>query len=177
MVVRNPSGMPRHYSRRMGRRPTIVIKSYKKILNFLEASSAAGFRDINIATGTDGLAAGQTSNIDAGVPTGSIIKFVEVQFSITNVTVGNVYVNTSFGYTLGGQSIKDPRALGGETQRNQIIHQAQFGIGTDQNFTRTFRFRIPKQFQRLREGMKWNFVWANNESVNTQTQVIYKFYQ
>lgn len=161
--------------RNSGTKP--VVKSYKKVLNVLEAGYAAGFRTIAIATGTDAIASGQTSITDAAVPTGSIIKYVEVQFSLTNVTSANIYVNTTFGYRLAGQVVVDPVLIGGNNKRNQIIHMSQNGIGTNQNFNRTFRFKIPKQFQRLREGMLWDFTWRNNASVNAQTQVIYKFYQ
>ncbi len=163
-------------SRRRGGLGT-VIKSYKKVLNILEAGYGAGNREIVISLAKDSLSVGQTTNIDPDVPTGCIIKFIELQFSVTNVTAGNVYINTTFGYRLAGQSVKVATAIGGDPQRNQILHQAQFGIGANQNFTRTFRFKIPKQFQRQKEGMRLEFVWSNNESVNTQTQVIYKLYQ
>ncbi len=179
MGGRNPTGMPRHYSRRMGRRNGArpVVKSYKKILNHLEAGYGAGFRSIECVVGVDNSTTGQTSITDGTVPTGSIIKYVEVQFSLTNVTAANIYVNTTFGYTLAAQVPIDPVLLGGNPQRTQIIHVSQNGIGQNQNFNRTFRYKIPPQFQRIKEDMKWQFTWRNNASVNAQTQVIYKLYQ
>ncbi len=179
MVDKSLTGMPRHFSRRMGRSSGMapVTRSYKKVLNFLESGYAAGFREHLLVSGVDNATSGQGSNVDAAVPTGCIVKFIEVQFSVTNVTASNLYVNTTFGYRLSGQVAIDPKAVGGNPQRNQILHQSQTGIGTNQNYTRTFKFKIPKKFQRLREGMKWDFTWANNESANVQIQVIYKFYQ
>lgn len=161
--------------RRSGARP--VIQSYKKILNFLEVGVSAGNNIEQVITGTDSATSGQTSATDAVVPTGSIVKFIEVQFAVNNSVAVPAYITCSLQYKLGGQSFIDPSIAGGSNQRNQIMHMDLFSIGQDQNSTHKFKFKIPKGFQRLREGMAWALVWNNSVTVNRRILVIYKFYR
>ncbi len=158
-----------------GSRP--VVQSFKKVLNIVPASYTAGFTKVRLANGQDSVAAGQTGNTDDNVPTGSIIKYIEIQFSAVNLVAAACYINTTLGYLLAGQVAKDPLTIGGNTQRNQILHQSQFVAGLSQNANRTFKFKIPKKFQRLRENMEWVFTWNTSASVSASIQVIYKFYR
>ncbi len=153
------------------------IRSYKKIINIVEASYATGFTNVVFATGTDSVPAGQSSNIDGAVPTGCILKYIEVSLAINNAIAAPIFIHTSFMYLLSGQSATDPRAVGGTGSRNQVLHQSLFSLGQDQNNSRVFRFKIPKRFHRMKEGMKWNFGWSTSGSVNAELQGIYKFYQ
>ncbi len=139
--------------------------------------ASSGFQSEFLAQGIDSVAAGQTSATDAGVPTGSVIKFIEVQFAANNATAAPCYLNCSLQYKLSTQAVVDPRAVGGNPQRNQVLHMDMFSVGADQNSTHKFRFKIPKGFQRIREGMQWVLVWSNSASINRTVQVIYKFYQ
>lgn len=157
--------------------PRAIIKSYKKVIFLADAGFTAGFHNDFIASGIDAIAAGQTSATDINVPTGSIIKQFEVQFACSNIVSGNNYVNCSIQYALANQSHINPDVVGGNSQRNQVLHMDNFSVGADQNSTHKFKFKIPKKFQRLREGMVWSLVWSNNASLNRQTQIIYKFYQ
>ncbi len=158
--------------RRSGARP--LIKTYKKVLNFSEASFAAGNRGETLVLGVDSVAIGQTSATDANVPTGARIKFIEIQFPVTNAVDQTAYVNCSIQYKLNGQSLTDPDGVGGHPQRNQVLHQDLFSVGFNQNSTHKFKQRIPKGFQRIREGMAWQLVWSNSNTINRRIQVIYK---
>ncbi len=154
-----------------------VIQSYKKIIVFPDASFTAGNQVDTIITGVDSVAAGQTSSTDGDVPTGSIVKYIEVHFAAHNVVSTPCYVNCTLQYTESGQSFIDPDLLGGHPQRNQCLHMDLFSVGTDQNSTHKFKFKIPKGLQRIREGRRWGLDWNTTASINRKVQFIYKFYR
>ncbi len=154
-----------------------VIQSYKKVLHFAEASFSAGFQTEFIAQGQDSVAAGQTSATDGKVPTGALIKYFEVQFAVNNAVATPAFLNCTIQYKLGGQTMIDPDAVGGNLQRNQVLHMDLFSVGNDQNSTHKFKFKVPKMFQRVREGMDWGLVWRNSATVTRECQIIYKFYR
>ncbi len=150
------------------------MKTFKKVIHFINASFTAGFQSDFIATGTDGIAPNQTSATDVTVPTGSRIRFIEVQFAVSNVVSTPCYINCTLQYILVGQGAADPNTIGGNPQRNQVLHMDLWSVGADQNSTHKFKFKIPPKFQRIREGMSWTLTWRNSASVNRETQIIYK---
>ncbi len=154
-----------------------VIQSFKKVLLYLEAGFSAGFQTERIALGVDSVAAGQTGVTDTQVPTGSLIKYIEVQFAISNLVSTPCYINCTLQYILSGQTFIAPSVVGGSGQRNQVLHMDMYSVGANQNSNHKFKFKIPEKFQRLREGMAWHLTWENNASVNRQAQIIYKFYR
>ncbi len=162
---------------RRSRGPRPVVQSYKKILLNANAGVAAGFEIIKLANGVDSVAAGQTSSTDTQVPTGSIIKFFECQYAVSNPTSTTVFMNCTLQYKLGGQSFVDPDLMGGSNQRNQCLHMDNYSVGVNQNSTHKFKFKIPKGFQRIRESMEWALVVHNTASVIRQNQTIFKFYR
>jgi len=166
----------RHFRSFRGSRrsPGVARKTYKKVLNMAEASFTAGQRAENLLQGVDSTAIGQTSATDILVPTGARIRFFEIQFCVTNAVDQTAYINTLVQYTLSGQGNQDPDAVGGSPFRNQVLHQQLFTVGFNQNSTHNFRIKIPKQFQRVKEGMIWRFMWSNSNTVNRRVQVIYK---
>ncbi len=143
----------------------------------VDASFSAGNNIETLAKGVDSLTSGQTSSTDGNVPTGSIIKYIEVQFAANNPTAAAGYITCSIQYRLDGQGFIDPSVVGGNPQRNQVLHMDLFAVAQDQNSTHKFRFKVPKQFQRIRDGMLWALVWNNNITVNRRILVIYKFYR
>ncbi len=167
----------RHF--RGSRRRTIgpVLQSQKKVLNFLSAGFAAGSRDEVVIEGIDSVAAGQTSNTDPKIPTGSIVKYFEIHFVGANETALPCFVDCTIQYKLQGQTFPSPKAVGGSPLRNQVLHMDLFSIGPNQNSTHKFKFKIPKQFQRVRDGMKWAIVWDNTATITREIQVIYKYYR
>ncbi len=161
--------------RRSGMRP--VIQSYKKVINVAPASYTAGFQNVLFAKGTDSVAQGQTSASDNAVVTGSLVKFVEVQFACVNLAAAAAFITPSLQYVLSGQTTIDPRSVGGSPQRNQVLFQTCLASGESQSVNRVFKFKIPKKFQRLKEGMEWGFVWANSATVTAVIQIVYKTYR
>jgi len=156
-----------------------VMKTYKKVLNFQDiATFSSGFFQELIIAGTDSVAIGQTSNVDAVVPTGAVVKFIECQIAVSNVATSvPIWINCSLQYLLGGQTVVDPDAVGGNPRRNQVLHQEMYSVGENQNSNHKFKFKIPKGFQRVREGMQWLIVWSTNGTVRRQMQIIYKVHQ
>ncbi len=160
----------------MGPRP--VIQSFKKIINDAPASRISGSSiQTTLSTGVDSIAAGQTGPVDANVPTGSLIKFFEIQWSMGNVSGGNNFFNVIIMQVHSGQSIVAPNVVGGSALRNQVFFQQAFQIGTDQNGSRIYRFKVPKKFQRVREGDSWRFIRQGDATYSDAVQVIYKFYR
>lgn len=168
--------MRRRYTRRSS--PRSVVQSYKKVINYAPTSQPAATTLNYIAvTGQDSVAAGQTGVTDTNVPTGSVVKYIEIQYSVTNLVAIASHQFVSIQLQLSGQSVVDPQAVGGTAQRNQVHFQLQFNIGKDQNSNHIFRFKVPKKYQRVREGMIWNFA-AKGDTVHTgAVQMIYKFYR
>ncbi len=155
-----------------------VIQSYKKVINEAPASTAAGTnRLFTAANGVDSVAAGQTSPTDPAVPTGSIIKYIEWQLTVGNSTLANVFVHVAIQYLLAGQGNVSPNVVGGNNQRNQVLFQDMFACQQSQNTNRKYKFKIPKQFQRLREGMFWRMVVQADLLTSSAGQIIYKFYR
>ncbi len=165
----------RGFRRRSGLRP--VIKSYKKVINFASASFTAGFQTEVISTGVDSVAIGQTGPTDGNVPTGALVKYIEVQFAVSNVVLTPCFLTCTLQYTESGQSFIDPDTMGGSPQRNQCLHMDMFTVGEGQNSLHKFRFKVPKGMQRIREGRRWGLCWNTSATVNRKVLMIYKVYQ
>ncbi len=160
----------------MGARP--VIKSYKKVLNFAGASHA-GATDIlfPLSEGVDSISAGQSTVVDGTIPTGSVLKFIELQYTAGNLSAVFNTLNFIIQQLQDGQTGSSPITIGGDKKRNQVHLQGAWSIGEGQNSTHVIRFKIPKRFQRVREGDKWFFIVRGSATFSDQLQVIYKFYQ
>ncbi len=163
----------RGFRRRSTPRP--IVHTFKKVLNFLPASFAAGFTNEPFALGKDSQTLEQVTNIDGDIPTGAILKYFEIQFALANLVEAACFINCTIQYKLAGQSFIDPDAVGGNNQRNQVLHQDLFSVGGFQNSTHKFKFKVPKKFQRMRENMEWSLVWSTTASINRMSQIIYKF--
>lgn len=167
----------RRYSRGGQRRTTgTVVQSFKKVILHLPVSTAVQTAP-DISVGTDSVAAGQTSITDANVPTGSIIKAVRVQVALSNNTANNVVVNMTIQQLHTGQGNVSPLAVGGNPQRNQVFKQWLIPIATGQEKMVDYLFKIPKKYQRVREGSRWRMVTESNFARFESYQFIYKFYR
>lgn len=174
------TGMPRHYSRRMGRRSSMgaVIQSFKKVLNFAPLShTAATVQSAVLSNGTDSVAAGQTGVIDPAVPTGSVIKYIEIQFSVSSATSAIAFLHWSLQHVRANQSDISPLTVGGNSQRNQVHRQGLLTLGANQSINRTIKFRVPPRFGRVREGDRWIFNRSADLLWGDAIQVIFKFYR
>ncbi len=158
--------------------PRAVIQSYKKVLNFAPASNTAATDIVfNLSIGEDSVAAGQTSPTDHNVPTGAVIKYMEIQLAAGNPTTTPLFLHTAIERIEPNQSIVPPNLVGGNNKRNQVLHQTLVQIGERQNHSRTFKFKIPPKFQRVKEGSLWKLVCTGDVVWNSAVQVIYKFYR
>lgn len=161
----------------MLRGPRQVIQSYKKVITYAPASKTTAQQDYEISLGEDSVAAGQTAATDTGVPSGSVIKYFEIQACFVNLVSVAMFQNMSVQLTRSGQSPIDPRVVGGNPQRNQVHYQRIVGIGKDQNNNYVLRFKVPKKFQRVRDGDKWTFTCIADQVHTSNIQAIYKFYR
>ncbi len=172
--------MPRFRSSRgmrsRGMRP--VIQSFKKVLDFAPASrTVTTTHQFTMVDGVDSVAAGQTGVEDAAVPTGAVVKFIEIQFCISQLTSQAAYFWMTIQVKHSGQAVVPGRTVGGNPQRNQVYRQLMVVIGKDQNSNHVWKWKVPKRFTRVREGDKWVFTIESDVVHNSGTQVIYKFYR
>lgn len=169
--------MPRHYRRR-SMQPRAVIQSYKKILNYAPASHSAN-TDIpfNVSLGKDSVAAGQTGVTDQDVPTGSIIKSFEIQWSGQNLVNIAGFLHVTIALLNSQQVNIPPNTVGGNPIRNQIFYQRMKSIGQNQNTDFSLKFKVPRKFQRVREGSFWVFTVRCSVVWTDACQIIYKFYR
>ncbi len=165
--------MPRHFRRSRPRQ--VYAKTFKKVLNFAPSSHGAGvIVDNQLCLGTDAIAIGQTTPTDATVPTGSIIESFVVQYGAVNLSAISCFHHYAMQYTIGSQSLfVPPNLVGGNNQRNQVIKQNQHSMGQGQNYNVILRFKIPRKFQRIKEGMRWTFSSVATSAITDSIQVIY----
>jgi len=150
------------------------MRTFKKVINHIIVSSALLTNDI-LAIGVDSVALGQTSITDGQVPTGTKIRGFLISFGVGNVGTSNMEVGICLEYLVSGQTLgNSPLSVGGNPQRNQVIRQWHANVAQDTNFNRTEYVKIPKQFQRMREGMIWRLNMESSESRTMSSQTIYK---
>ncbi len=167
------TGMPRHFSRRMGSRGSRpILTTYKHIIQLAPASVSAGLRVNTLVTGVDAFS-GQTSVTDSATETGRIIEKLDIQLTIANLVNIALNVWVSVQHLRSGQSTIDPRATGGSPQRNQVHLQLLRMVGQSQNQTFHIKFRIPKKFQRVREGDLWVLGVNADQTATHALQCIY----
>lgn len=155
-----------------------IVQSYKKVINHAPASRAAStILNFALSEGVDSVAAGQTGPTDVNVPTGAVIKYIEIQYVDVNLVAIASIRHVSIQKLHQGQSTINPALVGGNAQRNQVHMQQMFSVGQNQNSNHVYRFKIPKKFQRVREGDKWQFVVFGDSIHTSAVQAIYKFYR
>ncbi len=174
--------MPR-FARRRGRyqfrAPRNVVQSFKKQINHASLSvPAATLTSDLIAVGVDSIAAGQTGPTDVNVPTGSVISKFTLQSTWANLVSVNCVVHYTIQIIRGSQvAFVHPQLVGGDNQRNQVFFSMMRNIGADQNFNINMNFKIPKKFQRIREGDQWTIFWIANSVTQRTAQYIYTFFR
>ncbi len=164
---------------RGGRRrsmPRPVINSFKMVVNTAPASVTASTQVNAISLGTDLVAKGQATATAVAVPTGSQIKFFEIQHALGNLATTAAFIHGSIQLLHDGQSLVGPDVVGGSKRRNQVMHQWLYQVGENQSNSRTTKFKVPAKFQRVREGDAWQYVWKNSQTVSSAVQIIYKIY-
>lgn len=164
--------------RRISRRQRLgsVIQSYKQIRQDAPLSVAAATRtDYPVTTGVDNYTGPSASNNE--VPTGAKVEKISIQISQQNLVNIAGFIWISVQLVRANQTVVDPRALGGNPQRNQVFLQIMRSLGQNQNTDIAFTFKIPAKFQRVREGDKW-YITNESDVISTKAmQTIYKFYR
>ncbi len=156
----------------------IFQQSYKKVINHAPtARAAASAISHAIVVGTDSVAAGQTGPTDTAVPTGSVIKWLEIQYAYTNLVAVSLFHHSILQLARSQQANIDPLVVGGNNARNTVVHQELRSLGKEQNGTIKLKIRIPKIYQRIREGDFWTFITNGSAVYTDAVQVIYKFYR
>lgn len=155
-----------------------VIQSYKKVIDVAPTSRGAGANIAHaMSEGIDSVAAGQTSPTDDNVPTGSIIKAFYINYCTTNLVAISQFMFVSIQLLRTGQSLVSPRLVGGDPQRNQVFYQKMYSVGKEQNSTLAFWFKVPKSFQRVRDGDRWQMIIQGTAVHTDAFQCVYKFYR
>ncbi len=169
--------MPRRFGRSRSF-PRTVVQSFKKVHDHAGASFGSGINTTYImSAGVDSVAAGQTGVIDPDVPTGSVIKSFTIMICPLNITSNSTLWHFSIQLLRSGQSSIIPNLIGGNPQRNQVFKQLLRILGKDQNSNVYMNFKVPKKYQRVREGDQWVFNTLGTNSYSQGAKVIYKFYR
>ena len=168
--------MPFRRRRRMSM-PRQVIQSQKVVLNEAPQSLMIGSHENGIVLGKDDFAGGQSGPTDDSVPTGAVVKYFEIQFSVSQPETANIFMWMSIQHLRTGQVSIAANTVGGSPQRNQVHFQKMVHMGNDQNMNLVFRFKIPKKYQRVREGDRWVFAFTIDGVVTAAMQTIYKYYR
>ena len=163
--------------RRSSMTPRTVIQSYKKVLDHAPESLTVNKHTIILSKGLDSITAGQVTPTDADVPVGSVIKGFSIDLAFINIGNTDCFVWVTIQQVHSGQVAVNPRVVGGNPQRNQVFRQIMRGIPPDTNANMHINFKIPKRFQRVRDGDQWAIHYENSEVVSRTAEIIYKFYR
>ncbi len=152
------------------------IQSYKQAIQNAPASTVAGVVNHPLVVGVDNYTGPSAANNE--VPTGAVVTGFDIQVaSQNNLASSAIFLWASIQHTRSGQSPLDPRSLGGNPQRNQTFRQRLLILGVGQNSNLYWKFRIPKKFQRVREGDQWILTLNADGTTIRASQIIYKFYR
>lgn len=170
------SSYRRNRRRSSFRRTTNPIQSYKQIAVDGPASRAAA-TNINhtFVDVVDNYVGPTASNVQ--VPTGATISSIVIMASFTNLVSISALLHFHVYLARSGTPVVTPGAVGGSPNRNQVVHTRMVFLGQNQNSNWMFRVKIPKNFQRCREGDSWILTYRCDAVFASATQVIYKFYR
>ncbi len=152
------------------------IQSYKQVTVDGPASRAAA-TNINhqLVVGVDDYTGPTGTN--AAVPTGAKIMSILVMASFTNLVGISSLLHLNVQLRRSGIGIVTPGVIGGVPERNTVIFTAMKFLGKDQNSNFMWRLKIPRIYQRIREGDIWTLVYRADTVFASATQCIYKFYR
>jgi len=132
-------------------------------------------RNQHIIDIVEGVEVGTQRVTNVQVPVGARITSIVCNLSWimpTGSGTGNIdfYVmQRRSGQNIGDIPTADWSDIGNSNVRNQIFHSDMGLIGTEDAgaFRRAFRLKIPKKFQRVREGDKWTLVYDITDNMET----------
>ncbi len=151
------------------------IQSYKQITIDGPASRAAATDIVHvIAQGVDNYTGPSAANNE--IPTGAKVMSILVMASFTNLVAVSSLLHFNVQCRRGAARIV-PGAVGGSSQRNTVIFTAMKFLGQNQNSNYMWLLKIPRIYQRIREGDTWDLIYRTDTVFASATQVIYKFYR
>lgn len=162
--------------RRRSSRRTVrpVIQSVKRQIVVGPITQVPGNIQYTLTKGTDLLSVPVEQ---AEVPTGAIVKYIEVQVSQQHVgTTDTAFTVLSVQLVHSGQVAIDPYTTGGNEQRNQVMHTIVRCVSPLQNSNVMIKFKIPKRYQRIRNGDRWIMTVNNNIALEHLHFVFFKYY-
>ncbi len=153
-----------------------VIQSYKQIAVDGPASRAAATTIVHtFVNGVDNYTGPTGSN--SIVPTGAKVMSIIIFACFTNLVSVSSLLHLNVQMRRAGIAGITPGNVGGASQRNTVIFTDMKFLGQNQNSNFIFRLKIPKMFQRIREGDSWEIRYQADAVFASATQVIYKFYR
>ncbi len=171
--------MPYHYRRggrsrsRMALRP---IDSYKQVTVDGPASRAAATNISHVLVlGVDNYTGPSAANSE--VPTGAKVFGILILASFTNLVSISALLHFNVMAIRSGVAAPTPGAIGGSPNRNMVIFTDMKFLGKDQNNNVRLFVKIPKQYQRIREGDQIFLSYRADTVFASATQAIYKFYR
>lgn len=158
-------------------RPAAPIQSFKQVRNDAEASRAAATtHNFVLVSGVDNYT-GPSTPANNEVPTGAVIKYIDIQIAVANLVSVASMLAIVVEHLRSGQSPINPDAVGGNANRNQVHLQLLKVLGKDQSNNYHIRFKVPRKFQRVREGDSWNLLLRCTTVFTSAQLTIYKFYR
>ncbi len=152
------------------------VQSYKQVTVDGPASRAAATQIFHaFVVGVDDYRGPTAANNE--VPTGAKVMSVTIMLAFTNLVSVSSLLHLHVVCTRSGQPVVAPGAVGGDPNRNTVIHTMMKFLGQDQNSNFVFQLRIPKIYQRVRLGDRFLLVYQTDTVFASATQVIYKFYR
>ncbi len=141
------------------------------------ASEAAGLQAHTMASGKDLGVLGQTGVTDAEVPVGAKIVLFDIRMPKVNLGAGTAnFIHWSIQRTEVGQAIQNPITAGGDPKRTNILLSGVIGLGAGQNNSLHIRYKVPKRYQRIKDGNVWSLVMNNGLAVSAIYEIVYKVF-
>ena len=154
-------------------RPVIHSRKHQKVVGPL--TSVPGNVTNTILEGVDSL---NPIRQEDECITGSTVKYLNVQTSFQNLTTTDaIFIVCSIQKIHNGQVCIDPYTTGGSPQRNQVFKTVSRCVAPLQNTNINMSFKIPKRFQRMRDGDKWCLTTNSNIATEELLWFITKVYE
>ena len=145
----------------------------------LKQSTVAGLKHVHVITKTIGVGEARTQQTE--IPVGAHLASIVCSLNWILPT-GSGTANIDFyimqrrsGQTDADIPFADWSSIGLSNVRNQIFHSEITLLGTEDAgaLRRNFRLKIPKKFQRCRDGDEWVLVYDTSD--NTQDSLGFRF--
>ncbi len=152
------------------------IQSYKQVTVDGPASRAAATIIIHdVLLGVDNYTGPGASNSE--VPTGAKVMSFLLMATYSNLVAVSSLMHFHVQFRRSGTAVVTPGVVGGNPLRNTVTTTRMFFIGKEQNTTMVILVKVPRIYQRIREGDIWSILYSSDTVFASATQAIYKFYR